>query len=50
MTNQIPLTWKSNSKSDYNFSHIIQILIKKDGWTQVPLFKGREGIKNERSS
>lgn len=30
--------WKTDKDSEYNFSHIVNILIGKHGWTELPCF------------
>jgi len=32
--------WKSNKDSNYTFRHIVDILIHKHGWTELPCYVG----------
>tara|TARA_R100000773_G_scaffold44245_1_gene44691 strand:+ start:1073 stop:1249 length:177 start_codon:yes stop_codon:yes gene_type:complete len=40
--------WKSKPDDDYNFEHIVRILIQKDGWVRIPLFTGQEKLSDEK--
>lgn len=30
--------WKSDKDSNYTFSHLVDLLINKHGWTEIPCF------------
>lgn len=30
--------WKEDKNSNYTFRHIVDILIQKHGWTEIPCF------------
>ena len=37
--------WKADKDSKYTFRHIVDILIHKNGWTELPCYVGLNGKK-----
>ena len=40
--------WKTRPEDDYNFGHIVKILIERDGWVKIPCFTGKEKLSEEK--